>query len=40
MAVSISWARFCLFKLEPQTRVRLRDGRFNLLGEILSVQAL
>ena len=39
MTVSISWARFCLFKQE-QIRVRRQGhGGFNLLGEILFVQA-
>ena len=39
MTVSISWARFCLFKPSPLPRCDLICRCFNLLGEILSVQA-
>jgi len=38
--VSISWARFCLFKLSSFITSSLFIIRFNLLGEILFVQAL
>jgi len=37
--VSISWARFCLFKLKHFPRPFGQEQSFNLLGEILSVQA-
>ena len=39
MAVSISWARFCLFKQSASQRSGLYRSGFNLLGEILFVQA-
>ena len=37
--VSISWARFCLFKPNRELHPPLPQQSFNLLGEILSVQA-
>ena len=37
--VSISWARFCLFKRGVAPKLHLFQIGFNLLGEILSVQA-
>jgi len=37
--VSISWARFCLFKRDTIQTAALVLSRFNLLGEILFVQA-
>ena len=38
--VSISWARFCLFKPVRRPFSKLQLLGFNLLGEILSVQAI
>ena len=39
LRVSISWARFCLFKLAPTPPPTPGQTSFNLLGEILFVQA-